>query len=792
MASFFASICGRPFHRERTASPQPDSAASAAPGLTLNLLRCSVGLLSLSMFGCALTMPAATSPAPLVRATPAALQVGVARADITPHPGYSMFGHGPDSRVASGYWSRLECRAFYFETNAPGFAVVSCDLQAISTLLQRRVAALTEPIVPASRLMLTATHTHAAPAHYWDATLYNDLTSTRFPGYDEDLVSSLAERIAGAVERAYRTKQPARVRWVQQEVWGLSRNRSLRPFDANEPRFHPTLPPGLTLPNEQCAIDPVLRVLQIDQANTAGDLRRPIGSISFFAMHPSVLPATNHLFGGDTHGVAARVVERDLRRTWRTASPALRGCVDPPNDRAHANSQKCPDPVHALINTNEGDMIPVYATKSADEAIRVGEQLGSTIVAAGDDENAPALGRRATTPWKDTIILDLRYLEVELPSAGFRGSPIQLCSDAQIGVGVTLGGSDHPSSLVPLRQTEVNAADFDASHCQAPKSAFIRGGSYGLPKHVPLALGRIDGTWISFIPAEMTVTAGARLGEVVRRIASEDDPQADAVVAGLSNGYIEYIATREEYQLQHYEGASTLYGPWTAEFLTAKLATLALSMRGIDVSPYLDARGPRIGEAAAFDYMVGPSREKLEREEPLWHIEGARRPMGLCRVRKPRRPRVCFWWIDAAPNAVPLGDAPWIEIARDRNTPAHRLPAGGCDPHSIEPCAANIDDRGIAFMTRARNEDSGGLWLWSTVFTPSVDDWRRIQELGSVRIRARGSAELPPTSNADPRPAPSAHPAPASKRLHAVESDAFSADTPPRECSSEEAVRCGF
>jgi neutral ceramidase len=768
-------------------------------------------LLLITSPSCALTMPGASppDPAPAAPVAPARLEVGAARVDITPHPGFSMFGHGPDSRVASGYWSRLECRAFYFETNAPGFVIVSCDLQSISTLLQRRAAALVKAPIPASRLMLTATHTHTAPAHYLDATLYNDLTSTRFPGYDEGLVTMLSERIADAVDRAYDARRPARVRWAAREVWGLTRNRSLAPFDGNARGPRPIPPAVLALPSDQCAIDPALRVLEIDEAEggdggngadgadgadgangadggansppsgPGDERRRPIGSIAFFAMHPSVLSPTNHLFSGDTHGVAVRVVERELRRQWGASDPSWSRCVDRPveDDPARALAPKCPDPVHAIINTNEGDMVPVYAAHTTDEAIRVGELLGAAIIDAGRApaaeapaaSEAPPVGPgRRITPWKRTIPLDLRYLEVDLPGAGFRGSRIQLCGDAEIGVGVTLGGSDHPSSLVPLMQTNILSANFDLSHCQAPKSSFIRGGRYGLPTHVPLGLLRIDGTWISFIPAEMTITAGARLNDVVRGFARLSDPQADAVVAGLSNGYIEYVATREEYQLQHYEGASTLYGPATAEFLAAQLGVLAMAMRGVDVTPHLRASGPRLGEAVAFDYKVGPSRESIDPDFPRSRV-GAGAPVDLCRASKPRRPRLCFSWTDVEPQAVPIRDAPWVEIVRDGGDPERRRRAGDCDSLTDAPCAASIDDRGIAFMTRARSEHGGGLWLWSTVFTPSAADWERIEALGAVRIRARGAG---------------------SRR--AVESAAFTTESLPRMCTPEEAVRCGF
>ena len=41
------------------------------------------------------------------------------------------------------------------------------------------------------------------------------------------------------------------------------------------------------------------------------------------------------------------------------------------------------------------------------------------------------------------------------------------------------------------------------------------------------------------------------------------DVGALVVIAGLTNDYSHYVTTYEEYQVQRYEGASTLFGPHT-------------------------------------------------------------------------------------------------------------------------------------------------------------------------------------------------------------------------------------
>ena len=62
------------------------------------------------------TLPASHPPLRPLPARAGPLEVGAARVDITPPPGLSLFGHGPESGVAVGYWMRLYCRAIYIRS----------------------------------------------------------------------------------------------------------------------------------------------------------------------------------------------------------------------------------------------------------------------------------------------------------------------------------------------------------------------------------------------------------------------------------------------------------------------------------------------------------------------------------------------------------------------------------------------------------------------------------------------------------------------------------------------------
>jgi neutral ceramidase len=79
-------------------------------------------------------------------------------------------------------------------------------------------------------------------------------------------------------------------------------------------------------------------------------------------------------------------------------------------------------------------------------------------------------------------------------------------------------------------------------------------------------------------PFEITTISGDRLRDtVLARLAGTGVDRA--VIAGLSNGYASYVTTREEYGAQHYEGASTLFGPWTLAAWQQNFASVAEALR---------------------------------------------------------------------------------------------------------------------------------------------------------------------------------------------------------------------
>jgi neutral ceramidase len=75
----------------------------------------------------------------------------------------------------------------------------------------------------------------------------------------------------------------------------------------------------------------------------------------------------------------------------------------------------------------------------------------------------------------------------------------------------------------------------------------------------------------------VTIVAGLRLRRTVAAIVGA--PIEDVLVTGYSNAYIHYVTTPEEYDVQRYEGGSTLFGRWELGAFMQTVAMLAEAMR---------------------------------------------------------------------------------------------------------------------------------------------------------------------------------------------------------------------
>jgi len=107
--------------------------------------------------------------------------------------------------------------------------------------------------------------------------------------------------------------------------------------------------------------------------------------------------------------------------------------------------------------------------------------------------------------------------------------------------------------------------------CQYPKLILLNTGYATTPylwaaHTVDIQMLRVGQLVIAVIPGELTTMAGRRMRDAVRgQLMAEGimGPEAYVALAGPANTYSHYITTPEEYTVQRYEGASTIFGPNT-------------------------------------------------------------------------------------------------------------------------------------------------------------------------------------------------------------------------------------
>lgn len=137
------------------------------------------------------------------------------------------------------------------------------------------------------------------------------------------------------------------------------------------------------------------------------------------------------------------------------------------------------------------------------------------------------------------------------------------------------------------------------------------------PNIVDVQMMRIGQLFIIVAPGEATTMAGRRWKDAISTAAAaklslgaqkEGEQKPIVVLGGPANTYTHYIATEEEYSIQRYEGASTLYGPHTLAAHIHLTASIVL--------PHLFSSNKMINAAAARGEIdLGP--------EPPIHINSS-------------------------------------------------------------------------------------------------------------------------------------------------------------------------
>ncbi|KAL1193152.1 Neutral ceramidase 3 [Cardamine amara subsp. amara] len=203
--------------------------------------------------------------------------------------------------------------------------------------------------------------------------------------------------------------------------------------------------------------------------------------------------------------------------------------------------------------------------------------------------------------------VDFSKLEVTIDGQDGGSEVVKTCL-AAMGFGFAAGTTDGPGAF-DFRQGDDHGNTFwrlvrnflknpteEQVRCHRPKPILLDTGEMKQPYNwapsiLPVQILRIGQLVILCVPGEFTTMAGRRLRDAVKTVLKEGSSYGEefsVVIAGLTNTYSQYIATFEEYQVQRYEGASTLYGPHTLSGYIQEFKKLAhdlLSGQATDPGP---------------------------------------------------------------------------------------------------------------------------------------------------------------------------------------------------------------
>ncbi|MBH5333627.1 neutral/alkaline ceramidase [Streptomyces pactum] len=528
----------------------------------------ATALAGLGAAGAQLAGPAPAAAAPAAERAPRSADadggylVGRGLADVTGEVAeVGMMGYGRFDQQAAGLHTRLRARAFAVVDRAGGGRVVIVVADApmifssVHQAVLRRLADRYGDLYTERNVLITATHTHAGPGGHAHHFLYNTTTF----GFHRATFEALADGITEAVVRAHEDLAPSELVLTRAELTDASVNRSRAAFDRN-PEDVKRYFPG--------AIDPLSTVLRVERGG------RVVGAVNWFATHGTSMSGDNRLISADNKGYAAYHWEREVAGVDYLADGA-------------------PAFVAAFAQTNAGDMSPnldLVPPSTPEDFDRTRECGLKQYRAAAEQLRQP--GTRLTGG------VDARLVHIDLSGVTvgpeFTGDGrVHTTSTPCIGAAMAAGSMEDGPAFPGFQEGEnpfwdlisdslVYTVSPGLKAAQAPKDVFVPIGELNrvypwVQERFPVQLVRVGRLHLIGIPGEVTIAAGLRLRRTVARIAGV--ALDDVLVAGYANAYFHYVTTPEEYDAQHYEGGSTLFGRWQLPALQQTVAALATSLR---------------------------------------------------------------------------------------------------------------------------------------------------------------------------------------------------------------------
>lgn len=506
------------------------------------------------------------------------LMVGTGIYDATgPVNDLLMMGMANPKQKGAGIHQRLRSRAFVaLDTDTKKrIAFVSLDSGMGSLVLNNRVMEQLKTRFPGlytfDNVGISGTHTHSGPSGFLQDVLFQFSGS----GFQHVVLDTFVSAVVESIAMAHSKLQTATAKQAVGQVYKSSRNRSPTAY-ANNPEEERAQYPYNT--------DKNMTLLRFDSTNGT-----ELGMFNWFAVHPTSMNNTNLLTSGDNKGFASYLFEKDINGPTEKVRPGMGEFVA------------------AFASTNLGDVSPNTQTpRCRDTGILCdnptstcngkNEQCSSSgpgkdmfesceIIGRNQFQIAVELYNQAKTNKVVGSTVDSIQTYVKMPglnvSDPVTGKPLGHLCYAAMGDSFAAGTTDGPG-MFDFKQGTNSTNPFwpfiagilhhvtpEEKACHYPKGILLPTGHINIPHPwapdtLPVQILRIGDFVICVVPTEMTTMSGRRFRKIIKeRLVSKGVITAEGtvVIAGLGNSYADYTTTFEEYQVQRYEGGSTIFGP---------------------------------------------------------------------------------------------------------------------------------------------------------------------------------------------------------------------------------------
>ncbi|KAI0206871.1 Neutral/alkaline nonlysosomal ceramidase [Astrocystis sublimbata] len=537
--------------------------------------------------------------------------VGVGKSDITgPCVEINLMGYADPNQVGSGLRQRLYSRAFIVgdpSRPADRFVYLVLDTQSGDTAVRYGILSGLRELGPEytvyghHNLAVTGTHSHSGPGA-WLNYLLPQITSK---GFDQQSYRAIVDGALLSIKKAHESLTLGRLSVGTTKVFGANINRSLFAYIANpeEERARYNISS-----DDDGSVEKDLTLLKFQRASDG----KNIGVLTWFPTHGTSVLGNNTLISGDNKGVAAYLFEKSVVHDKTAAEGFVAGF-------SQANvGDTSPNVLGAWCEDGTGQMCSFENSTCSDGKSQKCHARGPFFTA--NDEGTSScfeIGRRQFEPAKK-LYDDLNHslspvrgkwvrsfhtfhnmsnYHFKLPN----GTDVTTCP-AALGYSFAAGTSDgpgafdftqhngNPNTTSPVWRVVsgiLKAPSKEQIACHGQKPILLDVGEVTTPYEwtpnvVDVQVFRVGQLVIVVSPGEATTMAGRRwknavAKEVETQLASQDGSQSPVVVlGGPANSYTHYITTEEEYSIQRYEGASTLYGPHTlAAYINVTLSWIS-------------------------------------------------------------------------------------------------------------------------------------------------------------------------------------------------------------------------